>query len=337
MLIMITKRILHLALVIIGMSLLMFIASRMLPGDPAVMAAGGVDASPEMIEHARKEYGLDKPLFIQYILYIKQIIIERDLGRSFIDREPIIDKLKLYYPATFELAGFGILFACLVGIPLGVISAVKSGSIIDNLSRVTSLFLVSMPIFWLGLMFIFIFYGVLNIFPYGARLSSNVGLPPHVTGILTIDCLFAGDFMKLKIVLLHLTLPSIVLGSISLGIIARMTRASVLEVLTENYIITGRAKGLSEKTVIWKYAFRNATIPIITVIGIQLGVLMGGAVLTETVFNWPGVGKFAIEAVDNKDYPSIMGFALTYSFIYALVNMIIDIIYAWLNPKISIK
>jgi peptide/nickel transport system permease protein len=189
----------------------------------------------------------------------------------------------------------------------------------------------------LGLIAIYVFYGVLQVLPSGGRIFSNIPLPPHVTGILTLDCLLAGDFAKLEVVLKHLIMPVIVLGNISIGIIARMTRASILEILTENYIIAGRAKGLPEKTVILRYALRNAAIPIVTVIGLQLGILMGGAVLTETVFSWPGVGRYAIEAVDNKDYPAIMGFAITYSFIYAVINMIIDLTYAWLNPKISIR
>lgn len=335
MLVVIIRRICYLLLVAIGMSLLIFITSRMLPGDPALIAAGGMDATTEMVEHVRKEYGLDKPLIVQYILYMKHIAVG-DFGRSFIDRAPIIQKLKLFYPATFELTFFGVMFACLIGIPLGIVSAVKNGGAIDNACRVSSLFLVSMPIFWLGLIFIYVFYGVLQILPSGGRIFSSVDLPAHVTGILTIDCLLAVDFVKLKMVLIHLIMPSIVLGSISLGIIARMTRASVLEILTENYIITGRAKGLAEKAVILKYALRNAAIPIVTVIGLQFGILMGGAVLTETVFSWPGVGRYAIEAVDNKDYPAIMGFVITYSFIYAVINMIVDLAYAWLNPKISI-
>lgn len=335
MLVVIIKRIGYLFLVVIGMSLLIFIASRMLPGDPALIAAGGMEATAEMVAHVREEYGLDKPLAIQYLLYMKHIVVG-DFGRSLIDREPIIKKLIYFYPATFELAFFGVLFACSVGIPLGIVSAIKNGGAIDNICRVSSLFLVSMPIFWLGLLFIYFFYGVLQILPPGGRIFSNISLPPHVTGILTIDCLLVGDFPKLVIVLEHLIMPSIVLGSISLGIIARMTRASVLEILTENYIITGRAKGLAEKAVIIKYALRNAAIPIVTVIGLQLGILLGGAVLTETVFTWPGVGRFVIEAVDNKDYPAIMGFVITYSFIYAIINMIVDLAYAWLNPRISI-
>ncbi len=336
MFVVIAKRIAYLFLVVIGMSILIFLTTRMLPGDPALIAAGGMDATSAMVEHVRKEYGLDRPLVIQYFHYMKHIA-RGDFGRSLVDRQPVLEKLKLFYPATFELAFFGVLFACLIGIPLGILSAIKNGSWIDNLCRVSSLFLVSMPIFWLGLILIYIFYGIFQILPSGGRIFGNIPAPPHVTGILTLDCLLSGDLEKLRIVLIHLLLPSVVLGSISLGIISRMTRASVLEILTENYIVTGRAKGLSEKIVILRYALRNAAIPIVTVIGLQFGVLMGGAVLTETVFSWPGVGRYAIEAVDNKDYPAIMGFAITYSFFYAVINMIVDITYAWLNPKISIR
>jgi ABC-type dipeptide/oligopeptide/nickel transport system permease component len=336
MIVVVLKRISQLLLVVIGMSLLMFIASRMLPGDPVLIAAGGMDATTETVERVRKEYGLDRTLLVQYLFYMKHIA-QGDFGRSLVDRQPIADKLKLFYPATIELTVFGILFACLVGIPLGVFSAVRNGGWLDHLCRVSSLFLVSMPIFWLGLIFIYLFYGLFQILPSGGRIFSSFELPPHVTGFLTVDSILAGEFGTLLAVLQHLIMPSIVLGSVSLGIIARMTRACVLEILYENYIITGRAKGLSEKAVVLKYALRNAAIPIVTIIGLQFGVLIGGAVLTETVFSWPGVGRFAIEAVDNKDYPAIMGFAITYSFLYAVINILMDLIYAWLNPKISFQ
>jgi peptide/nickel transport system permease protein len=195
MVVVIMKRFFQLVLVVIGISLLMFIASSMLPGDPALIAAGGRDATAEMVAHVRAEYGLDKPLIVQYLLYMKHII-QGDFRRSLVDRKPIIDKLKLFYPATFELAFFGVFFACAISIPLGEISAVKNGGIIDHVCRLSSLFLVLMPIFWLGLICIYILYGVLQVFPGGGRIFSSVAPPPHVTGLLPIDCLLAGDFAK---------------------------------------------------------------------------------------------------------------------------------------------
>ena len=335
MLIYLLKRLSYLVFTILGMSLLMFVISRTLPGDPARVAAGGIEASVEMVEHVVKEYGLDKPLHVQYLIYMKHLL-HGDLGRSLVTRRLVIEDLKAFYPATFELTFYGILFACVVGIPLGIISAIKKGKLIDHLSRVTSLFMVSMPLFWLGLMSIFIFYATLGWFPGSGRTSFNLVSKPTITGILTLDALLSWDFQLLKDALYHLIVPMVVLSSVSLGIIARMTRSCMLEVMQENYIITARAKGLREKVVIMKHALRNAVIPVITVVGLQFGILMGGAVITETVFSWPGVGRYAIISVDNKDFPAIMGFAITFSFIYAFINVIVDMLYIYVNPKISL-
>lgn len=330
----ILKRTGSLAFTILGMSFLMFFISRSLPGDPARAAAGGIDASQEMVQHVIKEYGLDKPLIVQYFIYMRHLL-QGDFGRSLVTRRPIIEDLKIFYPATFELTLYGVLFACVVGIPLGIISAIRRGKLIDHLSRVTSLFMVSMPLFWLGLMAIFIFYAKLGLLPGSGRLSYDLLTTRAITGILTLDSILLGDFKLLGDALYHLILPMIILSSVSLGIIARMTRSCMLEVMSENYIITARAKGLMEKAVIMKHALRNAIIPVITVVGLQFGILMGGAVITETVFSWPGVGRYAILSVDNKDFPAIMGFAITFSFFYAIINLIIDILYAFVNPKIS--
>ncbi|OGP90959.1 MAG: peptide ABC transporter permease [Deltaproteobacteria bacterium RBG_16_47_11] len=330
----ILKRTGSLAFTVLGMSLLMFLISRTLPGDPARAAAGGIDASVEMVQHTIKEYGLDKPLIIQYFIYMKHLL-RGDFGRSLVTRRPIIEDLKIFYPATFELTFYGILFACVVGIPLGILSAIRRGKWIDHLSRVASLFMVAMPLFWLGLMAIFIFYAKLGLFPGGGRLSYDLVTVRTITGILTLDAILLRDFELFKDAVYHLILPMIILSSISLGIIARMTRSCMLEVMGENYIITARAKGLTERGVIMKHALRNAVIPVITVVGLQFGILMGGAVITETVFSWPGVGRYAILSVDNKDFPAIMGFAISFSFLYAIINLIIDILYAFINPKIS--
>jgi peptide/nickel transport system permease protein len=312
----------------------MFLISRTLPGDPARAAAGGIDASVEMVQHTIKEYGLDKPLIIQYFIYMRHLL-RGDFGRSLVTRRPIIEDLKTFYPATFELTFYGILFACVVGIPLGILSAIRRGKWIDHMSRVASLFMVAMPLFWLGLMAIFIFYAKLGLFPGGGRLSYDLVTVRTITGILTLDAILLRDFELFKDAVYHLILPMIILSSVSLGIIARMTRSCMLEVMGENYIITARAKGLMERVVMMKHALRNAIIPVLTVVGLQFGILMGGAVITETVFSWPGVGRYAILSVDNKDFPAIMGFAITFSFLYAIINLIIDIFYAFINPKIS--
>jgi ABC-type dipeptide/oligopeptide/nickel transport system permease component len=330
----ILKRTGSLAVTILGMSLLMFLISRTLPGDPARAAAGGIDASVEMVQHAIKEYGLDKPLIIQYFIYMEHLL-RGDLGRSLVTRRPIIEDLRIFYPATFELTFYGILFACIVGIPLGILSAIRRGTWIDHLSRFASLFMVAMPLFWLGLVAIFVFYAKLGIFPGGGRLSYDLVTVKTITGILTLDAMLLRDFELFKDAAYHLILPMVILSSVSLGIIARMTRSCMLEVMGENYIVTARAKGLRERAVMMKHALRNAIIPVLTVVGLQFGILMGGAVITETVFSWPGVGRYAILSVDNKDFPAIMGFAITFSFFYAIINLIVDILYAYINPKIS--
>lgn len=329
------RRLLALVFVVFGMSLMMFLISHALPGDPARVAAGGVEATAEMVRIAREELGLDRALPVQYGLYIERVM-RGDLGRSIVTRRRVVDDLREYFPATVELTFAAVLFACVVGIPLGIVSAVRQGKLVDHVTRIVSLFGISMPIFWLGLVAILLFYVVLGLLPSGGRIDYTLTPPAHVTGLYTVDSLVAGDLQRFASALKHLVLPAVVLSSVSLAFIARMTRSCMLEVMGEDYVRTARAKGVAERGVVGKHALRNAAVPVVVTIGLQLGTLMGGAVLTETIFTWPGVGTYAIAAVENQDYPALMGFAVTFSFLYALLNLGVDACTVWLNPRISV-
>ena len=318
----VARRLFSLVFVVFGMSLMMFVISHALPGDPARVAAGGVEATAEMIRIAREELGLDRALVAQYGLYVKRGLAG-DFGRSIVTRRRIVDDLREYFPATVELTLAAMLFACVVGVPLGMVSALWKGKVVDHVTRIVALFGISMPIFWLGVL------------PSGGRLDYAFLPPPRVTGLYTVDSLAAGDVEKFLSALKHLVLPAVVLSSVSLAFIARMTRSCMLEVLSEDYVRTARAKGMAERGVIGKHALRNASVPIVVTIGLQLGTLMGGAVLTETIFTWPGVGTYAITAVENQDYPALMGFAVAFSLLYAVINVAVDVSTAWLNPRVS--
>jgi peptide/nickel transport system permease protein len=335
MLLFLARRLLALVFVVLGMSAMMFAISHTLPGDPARVAAGGVEATAEMVRIAREELGLDRALPVQYGLYMQRLL-QGDLGRSIVTRRRVIDDLREYFPATVELTLAAVLFACAVGIPLGIVSAVRQGKFVDHISRVVSLFGISMPIFWLGLVAILLFYVVLGLLPPGGRIDYTLMPPPRVTGLYTVDSLLAGDLVRFKSSMKHLILPAVVLSSVSLAFIARMTRSCMLEVLGEDYVRTARAKGVAERGIVGKHALRNAAVPVVVTVGLQLGTLMGGAVLTETIFTWPGAGTYAIAAVENQDYPALMGFAVTFSFLYALINLAVDVCMVWLNPRISI-
>jgi dipeptide transport system permease protein len=316
----------------IGMTLLAFFLIRIVPGDPIETMAGerGIDAT----RHAAllKEYGLDRPVLVQYGIYIGRVL-HGDLGKSMITQEPVVSEFATLFPATIELATCAILFALIVGIPAGMIAAVRRNSIFDHGVMGISLTGYSMPIFWWGLLLILLFSVQLGWTPVSGRIGVLYDVPP-VTGFLLIDSLLAGDKGAFKSALSHLILPMIVLGTNPLAIIARMTRSAMLEVLGEDYIRTARAKGLSKVRVIALHAFRNALIPVITVIGLQVGVLFTGAILTETIFSWPGVGKWLIEAINRRDYPVLQGGLLMLGVVVMLVNLLVDVTYGIINPRI---
>jgi peptide/nickel transport system permease protein len=320
-----------LVLLLAAISAAVFALTQALPGDPAFIAAGGGDATPEMIAHARERLGLDRPVWVQYALYMRNAL-GGDFGRSLVNRKPVIEDIRAFWPATAELALAAIAISAVVGIPLGVLSAVRAGRWLDRLITPGSVFLGSMPIFWLGLMAVLVFYRVLDLLPAAGRLTVGLAPPPALTGLLTVDALLAGDLAVLADALRHLALPASILSVVSLAMITRVTRASMLDILHEDYLRTARAKGLSEGQIVLKHALRNASVPILTVVGLQLGQLIGGVVVTETIFSWPGLGLYAVTAVENQDYPAIMAFTLLTTVVYVLINLGVDLLYPLLNP-----
>lgn len=328
------RRLPLLVLLLAAISAAVFTLTQYLPGDPAFIAAGGGDATPEMVEHARARLGLDRPMGIRYLLYMRNALTG-DLGRSLVNRRPVIEDLRAFWPASVELALAAIAISAVVGIPLGVLSAVWAGRWIDRLITPGSVFLGSMPIFWLGLMAVLVFYRMLDVLPAGGRLTVGVTPPPAVTGMLLIDALLARDLRVFVDALRHLVLPACILSVISLAMVTRVTRAAMLDVLHEDYLRTARAKGLSESLVILKHGLRNAAVPVLTVLGIQLGQLIGGVVVTETIFSWPGIGKLTIDATRAFDYPILMGVLLITAALVVLANLLADIAYAFVDPRIK--
>ncbi len=316
----------------LGMTLLAFFLIRMVPGDPIETLAGERGIDP--IRHAQllKEFGLDQPVLVQYGRYIGKVL-QGDLGKSLITQAPVLEEFTALFPATIELAVCAILFALLLGIPAGILAAVKRNSILDHGVMGVSLTGYSMPIFWWGLLLILLFSVQLDLTPVSGRISVQHYIEP-VTGFLLIDTLMAGNKPAFWSALSHLILPTIVLGTNPLAVIARMTRSAMLEVLGEDYIRTARAKGLSNLRVVAVHALRNALIPVVTVIGLQVGVLFTGAILTETIFSWPGVGKWLIEAIARRDYPVLQGGILLLGTIVMAVNLLVDITYGIINPRV---
>ena len=305
------KRIIQLLPTLLGISIITFFLIRLTPGEPAV-AILGVNATPEKIAYINEIYGLDKPIFIQYFIWMKKVLF-LDLGKSIFSNEDILKILKTRIPVSFQLAFFSIIISLIISIPLGIISAVKRNSVIDNLGRIIAFFGVSMPGFWLGIVLIFVFAVLFPIFPlYG----------------------FESLFINFSAGFRHLFLPSITLGTSLAAIVTRMTRASMLEILSENYINTARAKGLKERVVILRHAFRNTLIPVITVIAIQLGYVLGGSVLIEVVFALPGLGRLMVDSIFQRDYPVVQIIVLFYACIFVFINLLVDIIYTYLDPRI---
>jgi dipeptide transport system permease protein len=317
----------------IGITLLAFFLIRLVPGDPIETMAGERGIDPARHEQLRKEFGYDRPLLVQYGIYIVRVL-QGDLGKSFITQEAVLTEFGALFPATLELALCAILFALILGIPAGIIAAVRRNSIFDHGVMGISLAGYSMPIFWWGLILILVFSVQFGLTPVSGRIDVLYYIEP-VTGFLLIDSVFfsedEGAFLS---ALQHLILPTIVLGTVPLAVIARMTRSAMLEVLGEDYIRTAKAKGLSRFRVIYLHALRNALIPIVTVIGLQVGVLFTGAILTETIFSWPGVGKWVIEAIFRRDYPVLQGGILLLGAVVMSVNLLVDLAYGLINPRI---
>jgi dipeptide transport system permease protein len=316
----------------IGITLVAFFLIRLVPGDPIETMAGERGIDPARHEQLKKDFGFDQPLLVQYGIYVGRVL-QGDLGKSIVTRESVLTEFLSLFPATVELGVCAILFALLLGIPAGILAAVRRNSIFDHGVMGLSLTGYSMPIFWWGLILILLFSVQFGLTPVSGRIDVLYYIEP-VTGFLLIDSLLSEDEGAFRSAVEHLILPTIVLGTIPLAVIARMTRSAMLEVLGEDYIRTAKAKGLSHFRIVSLHALRNAMIPVVTVIGLQVGVLFTGAILTETIFSWPGIGKWLIEAIFRRDYPILQGGLLLVGAIVMAVNLLVDLTYGLINPRI---
>lgn len=326
------RRLASLVWVVLGVSLITFVISHLVPGDPARLIAGD-RATPEIVAHIRAQLGLDLPLPQQYLHYMGQLL-QGDLGMSIRTHRPVLQDIAAFFPATLELALVALLLATLLGIPLGVLSAVYRNRFMDHIARVLAVIGISTPAFWLGLGLIVIFYGELSWLPGGGRIDQGLEAPATVTGLYLIDAALAGDWVVWRSAVQHMVLPALTLGFVHLGVVARQVRSSMLEQLGEDYIRTARAYGLSPWAVVLRHALPNALIPSVTVLGLALGDLLYGAVLTETVFGWPGMGAYVVDSIQALDFPAVMGFAVVVSFAYVILNLLVDLVYRRLDPRI---
>jgi peptide/nickel transport system permease protein len=316
---------------LIGVTIVVFMFIHLIPGDPAT-AMLRENAPIEAAERIRESLGLNKPLYEQYLIYMGKVL-RGDLGRSIVTNNPVMDDLANRLPATAELSLLAMFFAIAVGVPAGIISAVRRNSIIDTASMFLSLTGVSMPIFWLGLMAIFLFAVVLHWVPAGTRMGVDVQLT-RITNFYLLDAIITGNVAALGDLLRHLIMPAMVLATVPMALLARMTRSSMLDTLNQDYVRTAHAKGLRARVVVLRHALKNALLPIITVIGLQVGTLLSGAILTETIFGWPGVGRWVYDSIALRDYTVVQGVTLTIAFIFVFVNLIVDLLYAFVDPRI---
>ena len=331
------RRLLFTVVLLICVSLMVYIISYMVPSDPVVanLSARNID-NEEMVQAYREKWGLDEPFYKQYLTYLNNLL-HGDLGTSLRTERAVLDDLKLYFPATLELSIFGILFAVVFGMLFGVISAIKRNKAVDQILRGVSVVGVSVPVFWMALLLLYLLYLKWGIFPGPGRLSAYLTPPAHVTGLYTVDAILAGDWAVFWDALQHLCLPGICVGLFTMGLISRTTRSSLLEVLSLDYIRTARAKGVKEKQVIIKHALGNSLISVLTVIGLGFGNLLGGMVLAESVFGWPGIGQYAYKSAQNLDFPAIVGVSLLIALNYVVINMVVDILYCVLDPRVRYR
>jgi peptide/nickel transport system permease protein len=327
----VVRRLLLLVPILLGLSLLVFFWIRALPGGPA-QALLGERATAESIAEIEELYGLDKPVHEQYFTYLGTVV-KLDFGTSITSRRPVTDEIRERFPATIELALAAMLFSVLVGIPLGFVAAKRYGGVVDHLSLVGSLIGISIPIFFLAILLKYLFAVKLGWLPTVGRISVLIDVP-HPTRFYVLDAIIAGDVEAVVDTLKHLVLPAVALGSIPLAVVARITRAAVLDVQNEDYVRTARAKGLAPRVVDMRHVLRNALLPITTIIGLQAGLILSGAVLTETVFAWPGMGTWLVDAIETRNFPVLQGGILFVALVFVLVNLLVDISYAIINPRI---
>jgi len=330
----ILRRLLLLIPVLLGTVTITFFLIYLVPSNPARLIAGP-RATGEQLEKIRLELGLDEPIYIRYFKYLGRLL-KGDLGRSILTRRPVLDDLLTFFPATLELTLVSMLIMVPLGIFFGVLSAVKRNSALDHIIRVFALSGVSMPVYWFGLILLLVFYFKLGIFPGPGRLDPHIVPPPTITGLYIIDSLLTGRWDAFINSIEHIILPAVTLAYATTGMTARITRSSMLEVIGAEYIRAAKAKGLSPREIILKHALRNALIAPVTFIGYEFGYLLAGAVLTETIFGWPGLGRYAVEAMTNVDFPAVLGVVILTTFVYVIVNLIVDIAYVIIDPRIRL-
>ncbi len=328
------KRFFFLIPSLIGVTFMVFMISHLIPADPVGVALGP-EATSEQIEALKEEWGLNKPIHVQYGIFLKNLI-QGDLGTSLVSRRPVTEELRFFFPATFELTTVSMALSILMGILIGIVSAVKRNGILDHLARTYCIFGISMPIFWLGLLLLLLFYVHLGWLPGGGRIADGIEVR-RITGLLLLDSLLTGNWEGLLSSLWHMILPAFCLSSSILATISRISRSSVLQVIGEDYVKAARAKGVPEIKVLSKHVLKNSLLPVITISGILYGHLLGGAVLTETIFSWPGMGRYVVRSILRLDFQPIMGFTVLCAFLYALSNLVVDLLYSWINPQIRLE
>jgi peptide/nickel transport system permease protein len=331
----ILRRIAGLLFVVVGVSIFTFAISQLVPVDPAATALGP-KAREEQIQAYRHELGLDLPVWQQYTNYVGRLL-QGNLGASIRTRRPVLDDLVDFFPATFELSLAALVVSLCFGIPLGIIAALRRNNWADALARLIALAGGSMPIFYVGLLGLGLFYRTLRWLPGGGRIDTTLRAPESITGLFTIDALLTSNWPILQNALWHLILPALTLGYFSTAVLLRITRSAMLEALSQDYVRTARAKGLAERLIVLRHIFKNALPPVLTTIGITFGSLLSGAVLTETIFGWPGLGRYATTSVNNLDLPAVMGVTLLAALIYPLINTLIDIGYSVVDPRVRVE
>ena len=319
---------------LIGVTFMVFAISHVIPADPVGVALGP-EATPDQIRAVKAAWGLDKPVYVQYGLFLRNLL-RGDLGYSLVSRRAVSEELRYYFPATFELTTVAMDVLVFMGLFIGVVSAVRRNRLFDHLARTYCIFGISMPIFWLGLLLLLLFYVKLGWLPGGGRIADGIEVRT-ITGLLILDSLLTGNGAGLASALKHLVLPAFCLSSSFLATISRIARSSVLQVIGEDYVRAARAKGVPEIKVLVKHVLRNSLLPVITISGILYGQLLGGAVLTETIFSWPGMGRYVVRSILNLDFQPIMGFTVLCAFLYALSNLAVDILYSIVNPQIRLE